>query len=71
MSGLTWPLIAPIELCQESAHEARGLGDRSAPVVNPLALSLPLDQAGLGEYSQMTRDPRLALADGRGEIGNA
>ena len=29
------------------------------------------DQAGLGEYSQMARHPRLALADGCRQIRNA
>ena len=51
--------IPAIELRQKSAREARGLGRRGEPIVNPLPLRLPLDEPGLAEDLQVTRYARF------------
>ncbi len=46
--------IAPIELREKTAYEACGLGRCGQPILNPLALSQPLDQSRLAEDFQMS-----------------
>src|SRR6516225_9890229 len=62
--------IPAIELRQKSAREARGLGRRGEPIVNPLPLRLPLDEPGLAEDLQVTRYARFALFQRPSEVGH-
>jgi len=63
--------IPPIHLCQQASHEARRLGIGGHAVLNPLSLTIPLDEPGLRKDLQVPRHARLTLPQRLGELGNA
>jgi len=54
----------------QGAGELRRGAVGGQPEIGPGALAHALDQAGLAEQLQVARDPRLALAEDPGEVGD-
>ena len=64
------PVVGAVEGGQDGAQDLGRGGALAEAEEGPGAFAVPLDEAGLGQELEMTRDARLRLAEDVGQVGH-